>query len=117
MKFEPFFGEHFKNVVNGVERRESVHPGKQPSVFLVPMIVVVECRHGAQFGANLLPEEFPQLFAQLFPVAKRSCTTALAAISPTLSRFGRTCSWERKGYECNRRFPTTVRSRSLFTCV
>ena len=64
MKIEPFFGEHFKNVVNGVERRESVYPGKQPSVFLVPMIVVVECRHGAQIGANLLPEEFPQLFAQ-----------------------------------------------------
>jgi hypothetical protein len=24
----------------------------------------VECRHGAQFRSNLLPEEFPQLFAQ-----------------------------------------------------
>jgi hypothetical protein len=60
----------------------------------------------------------PPSTVKLFPVAKRSCTTALAAISPTLSRFGRTWLMEKKGsYECNRRFATTVRSRSLFTCV
>ena len=55
---------------------------------------------------------------KLFPVEKRSCTTALAAISPTLSPFGR--SWlmgKKKGYECSRRFPTNERRRSESTCV
>ena len=55
---------------------------------------------------------------KLFPVEKRSCTAALAAISPTLPSFGRTWLMGRKsGYECNRRFPTSVRSRSESMCV
>jgi hypothetical protein len=56
---------------------------------------------------------------KLFPVEKRSCTTALAAISPTLPPFGRTWLMGKKksGYECNRRFPTRVRSRSESMCV
>jgi hypothetical protein len=33
---------------------------------------------------------------KLFPVENRSCTTGIAAISPTLSPFGDLGSWERK---------------------
>jgi hypothetical protein len=56
---------------------------------------------------------------KLFSVEKRSCTTAFAAISPTLSVFCRI--WlvgkEKESYECIRRFPTNDRSRSESTCV
>jgi len=56
--------------------------------------------------------------ATLFAQIGGSCTTALAAISPTLSPFGRTWLMGKKsGYECSRRFPTTVRSRSESMCV
>jgi hypothetical protein len=48
-----------------------------------------EAPAGGNIQSNLWDNTSGTL-SKLFPVAKRSCTTALAAISPTLSAFGRT---------------------------
>ena len=50
--------------------------------------------------ADNVAGKFPELLAQsvhreLLPVEKRSCTTALEAISPTLSSLYRTWQWEK----------------------
>jgi hypothetical protein len=64
---------------------------------------IAERCDGAQFRANLLlcrknSRSFSRSpsTVKLFPVEKRSCTAALAAISPTLSPFGRSWLMEKK---------------------
>lgn len=56
---------------------------------------LLNAAHCSHFSPHLFAEEFSELFAQSvhresLAVEKRSCTTALAAISPTLSVFCRT---------------------------
>ena len=73
-------------------------------------------------GRTSCRKKFSQLFAQsvhreAFSRGEEELPTALAAISHPSSLLVELGSWEKKGYKCNRRFPTSVRSRSESTCV
>ena len=76
----------------------------------------------AQFRANLLPEEFPQLFAQ--PVYRETLSGREEELNDRLGgdlphpfSLWSNLAHGKGSYGWSRRFATTVRSRSESTCV